>query len=103
MFSRSDWIAVLSFSAKFKDACYMKYVPKVAVMSIFQFYLTGKAVVLVEARMTGCSMAMNRHHHEFFCTYKEVIQFLLRNYITVVMIVMAYSEFEKFKQISSII
>lgn len=102
MFSRSDPIAVLNFSAKVKDASNINYVPEQPSMFCFQLYLTGKAEVLVRARMIGCQMAMDKRQHELLHTYKEVVQLILRTYANDELVAMAYSEVVNFKQSSLI-
>ena len=100
-FGGQDPITVLRFLARFKIACDHNGVSEGAAVWCFQFYLTGQAHALLQSRLHGNIMVVDAEQRELLQTYPEVVNFLLRTYLTDEVISEAVGDVTSFRQSSN--
>ena len=82
-FTGSDPIAILGFLTQFRNACNHNGVSEGKAVWLSQHYLAGRALNLIQSRMTGTFLVVDDGgHKEALSTYCEVVNYLLRTFAT---------------------
>ena len=98
-FTGSDPIAILGFLTQFRNACYHNDVSEDKAVWLFQHYLAGRALNLIQSRMTDTSLVVDDgDHKEALSTYCEVVNYLLRTFATNEVIATAYTDLTSYVQ-----
>ena len=97
-FSGDDPITVLGFLAHYKDACNLNDISEPVAYWMIQNFLEGRALALVQTRMSGLTMSVDSDRGEMLTTYPEVVNFLLQTYATDDVIAEAVTDVENLKQ-----
>ena len=101
-FSGEDPIAILGFLARYKDACNHNEISEGDALWCMQYFLTGQAATLVQARLSGNTMAIDAKRNEMLTNYSELVNFLLHNYATDDAMAEALADVEGFKQTTAL-
>ena len=100
-FSGQDPITVLSFLKWFQKASNLAVLSDAAAMLCFQFYLTGQAYELVHSRLAGETSPTDVDKVELLHTYDEVVNFLIKTYVTDEVISDEYNSVMQYRQSTS--
>lgn len=103
VFSGSDSIGTLSFSAKNKDARDHNGLLESIAVCCFQCYVKRQAELSLGSQLTGSAMAKDFKRSKMLLTYKNVVSFLLQTYATDEVIAQAYSDVFNFRPSSAMI